>query len=673
MLICMALRLQWPPFIWLFQSYYWLAVQFSRWRVSRVEGVRSIYLSGSLARRDFICGLSDIDFKVFVTGDKNPLIYDSIRRRFSRLRWLFPMLGSPDEKGIYFTELFESDYLHYPLVQHLFDERFFKHRLIWGEDILPALPIKPWQKLDQSECLFSRLRDWIEKVHLVADSDVLCRPQKQHLFFKAVCDTGLLAIRIPTPEFQFSRRADILLEILPEMEDPYRKLIENLILENQGLYHRALNSAEENFMLFKQMIAFCSAKAAFQDNSVPSRLGIEVETRCCAPGDSSIAETLQGFSPRIRKVSEIQWPQLPLNPFDLQLYNSSVYLVDCREYLDLKAFHELKVFYRNNLRDKAVVIIREDSGFLSSLDSDLLDHWGSFSGSSDLLHLFLGPLKRKTLSQIELKRVETRARSFLEQLAAVLLHSRFGRMDLSVFPDFLFNALRVIIFNHELGRGKWHWSVTPGETIDFLNGHTPLSPDFVRKLEKQYENHIKGGKPFDERFLPKCRALLMEMLEISLDGGAWQALEKLNSLADEQFLTISAAVITADRPAQLKRCLDSISGLSRLPDELVVVDSGRDPLTRSVVEQHQAGFPIHYFRHYRHGVARARNSAAQAANGEIIAFVDDDATVEPGWLEHLEREFLRDPRIGLASGSIMNMECGRNDIIWKFMRAVEKI
>ncbi|MFH1965732.1 MAG: hypothetical protein ABIJ42_09360, partial [Acidobacteriota bacterium] len=356
MLIHSALRLQWPPFTWFFQVYYWLAVQFSLWRVSRVEGVRSIYLSGSLARKDFIYGLSDIDFKVFVTGDKNPLIHNSIRRRFLHLRWLFPMLGSPDEKGIYFTKLFESDYDHYPLVQHLFDERFFKHRLIWGEDILPALPIKPWPKLDQSECMFSRLRDWIEKVHLLADSDVLCRPQKQHLLFKAVCDTGLLAIRIRYPEFDFSRRADIMLEILPEMKDPYRKLIENLILENQGLYYRPLNSEEENFLLFKQMIAFCSEKAVFQDKSVSSRLDIEFEAPYCAPGDPSIAETLQSFSPRIQQVSEIQWPQLPLNPFDLQLFNSSVYLVDCKESLDLKAFHELKAFYRNNLRDKAIVI-----------------------------------------------------------------------------------------------------------------------------------------------------------------------------------------------------------------------------------------------------------------------------------------------------------------------------
>ena len=483
-LIHSALRLQWPPFTWIFRAYYWLAVQFSRWRISRVAGVRSIYLSGSLARKDFICGLSDIDFKVFVTGDKNPLIYQSIRRRFLHLRRIFPMLGPPDEKGIYFTNLFESDYSHYPLVQHLFDERFFKHRLIWGEDILPTLPIKPWNKLDQGECMLSRLRDWIEKVHLLADSDVLCRAQKQHLFFKSVCDIGLLAIRTRHPGFEFSRRADILLKILPEMEDSYRKLIENLILENQDLYHWQLNSEEENFQLFKQMIVLCSETVVCQDKSTPSPMEVESEAPDRVPADPSIAKTLQGISPRIQKVSEIHWPQLPLNPFDLQLFNSSVYLVDCKGPLDLETFHKLKGFYRNNLRGKAGVVLLEDSRFLSSIDSDLLDHWGSFPGSSDLLYTLLGPVKQKTFSQIELKRIETRARSFLEQLAAVLVNSQFGRMDLSVFPSFLFNALRVIIFNHELARGKWQWAVTPGETADFLIRQTPLSPDFVSKLEK---------------------------------------------------------------------------------------------------------------------------------------------------------------------------------------------
>ena len=110
-----------------------------------------------------------------------------------------------------------------------------------------------------------------------------------------------------------------------------------------------------------------------------------------------------------------------------------------------------------------------------------------------------------------------------------------------------------------------------------------------------------------------------------------------------------------------------------MPEELIVVDSGRDSLTRSIVEQCRAGFPIQYVYSEPSGVAGARNIAARIAKGDVIAFLDDDASVDPEWLAHLERVFLRDPRIGLAGGAILNMECGRSDRVWKFMKAVEKI
>ncbi len=672
-LIHWALRLQWPPCIWLFHFYYWLAIQFSRWLASRIEGVKSIYLSGSWVRQDVIYGLSDIDFKVFVAGDKNQEIYQSIRRRFSFLRRFFPMLGPPDEKGIYFLKSFDADYRHYPLVQHLFDVRFFRHRLVWGKDLWDILPITAWKELDQGECVFARLKDWIERIHLLADCAELSRAQKQHLFFKAASDVGLLAIRIDSPEFSFSQRTEILNRIWSEMEEPYRRLIKNLIVENQVFYRRRLNSEEENFLLFKKIVSFCSEKVSRQDRSVSFHLDIEHRITQCELTDQAIAATLQGFSSRIKKVSVIRWPQLPLNPFDLHFFNALAYLVECTEPLGLEEFHNLKVYYRNHLKRRAVMLLREHPQFLSSVDSDLIEHWGGFPGSSDLLYFLLGESERKTFTQLERKRIETRTRSFQEQLAATLGHPRFGRMDLSIFPLFLFNALRVLIFSHEFIQGKWQWPVTPDETVDFLIKQTPLLPPFPHTLAKQFENALYCNGSFNERLLPKSCAFLTEMLEISQTGRSWESLEKLNALEDEQRLTISVAIITSNRPSQLERCLHSLTQLVRPPEELVIVDNGLDPLTQAVVENFQATFPVHYSRFTQPGVAGARNRAAQAATGEIIAFLDDDACVAPDWLERLERVFLRDPQIGLAAGATLNMKCGRADRIWRFMEAVEKI
>ena len=180
----MALRLQWPPFIWLFRFYYWLALQSTRVFISRVEGVRSIYLTGSWVKRDIIYGLSDIDSQVLVSGKKNQKTYASIRGKFSFLRRSFLCWATDNEKGIYFLDTFEFDYRHYPLMQHLFDARFFEHQLQWGENLMARIPIRHWKELDRGECAFSRLKDWIERIHILAVYDGFSEQQNSIFFSK---------------------------------------------------------------------------------------------------------------------------------------------------------------------------------------------------------------------------------------------------------------------------------------------------------------------------------------------------------------------------------------------------------------------------------------------------------------------------------------------------------
>jgi hypothetical protein len=671
-LIPLILRLHRPPFVWLFQCYYWLAIQLSRWLVGRIAGVRSIYLSGSWVRREVIYGLSDIDFKIFVAGPKNQYTYQAIRRRFALLRRFFPMLGPPDEKGIYFLDSFAADYRHYPLMQHLFDERFFKHRRIWGEDLLPILPLKTWIELDQGECCFFRLKDWLERVHLLADCTALTRQQKQHLFFKAVSDVGLLALRLDTPEFSFSERTEILRAISSQLEEPYRLQTDNVIREHLAFYRVHINGMDENFQLFKKMVAICAAKASGLDRSDAHPVLSLPRVTPCPGNDPDQAFILQGFSPKIRQVRVFIWPQLPLNPFDLHFFAAPVYLVECSQPLSLEEFHNLKAYYRANLRNQTVVLLQEYPQFLSSVDTDLVDHWGSFSGSSDILHKVLGESASATLTHLETVRIATRARTFVDQLAATLAHREFGRMDPAIFPLFLFNAMRLVIFSLEFRQGLWRLPLTPVQVVEYLVEKTPLLPTFLNKLLEQYEIVTQGQGRFDERLMPKCRALLVEMIGVqyvhSLDS-----LGRLNDLPDEVRLKISAAIITAKRPVQLERCLQSLLRLTRPPDELIVVDDGRDESTRRVVAEIRAPFPVRYVTCDQAGVAPARNLASRVAEGEIIAFVDDDAVVTPQWLESLERVFLADPHVGLAGGSVLNMRCGRNDLIWNFMEVVEKL
>jgi GT2 family glycosyltransferase len=115
----------------------------------------------------------------------------------------------------------------------------------------------------------------------------------------------------------------------------------------------------------------------------------------------------------------------------------------------------------------------------------------------------------------------------------------------------------------------------------------------------------------------------------------------------------TVAVCTRDRPQDLTRCLEA---LNRLPDdgqEILVVDSAsRSGDTAQVA----ARFPrVRYLREERAGLDVARNRALGAARHAIVAFTDDDAMPDPGWLRALVHCF-DDARIMGATGLTLPLE-----------------
>ena len=72
------------------------------------------------------------------------------------------------------------------------------------------------------------------------------------------------------------------------------------------------------------------------------------------------------------------------------------------------------------------------------------------------------------------------------------------------------------------------------------------------------------------------------------------------------------------------------------------------------------------------GLSAARNIGIQAAHGEIMAFIDDDAVASPGWLEEMVKTYLSQPRAIGVTGSIQprwenpSMEWFPQEFLWVF-------
>lgn len=108
-------------------------------------------------------------------------------------------------------------------------------------------------------------------------------------------------------------------------------------------------------------------------------------------------------------------------------------------------------------------------------------------------------------------------------------------------------------------------------------------------------------------------------------------------------LNITAILCTYNRAESLAATLECLAD-SQLPAsitwEILVVDNNSTDQTREIVEHfcHRYAGRFRYLFEPKPGKSRALNAGIANARGEILAFVDDDVTLEPTWLQNLTAE-----------------------------------
>ena len=99
-------------------------------------------------------------------------------------------------------------------------------------------------------------------------------------------------------------------------------------------------------------------------------------------------------------------------------------------------------------------------------------------------------------------------------------------------------------------------------------------------------------------------------------------------------LTISVIIPTHNRPELLREAVDSVLVQTLQPLEILIVDDASDPPVNATDFTGFGTIPIHVLRHPKSlGGAAAKNTGAHAAEGEALAFLDDDDLYAAGYLE----------------------------------------
>lgn len=107
----------------------------------------------------------------------------------------------------------------------------------------------------------------------------------------------------------------------------------------------------------------------------------------------------------------------------------------------------------------------------------------------------------------------------------------------------------------------------------------------------------------------------------------------------------SIIIPTYNRPEHLTSCLQSLTQLSYPCDqfEVIVVDDGSSDPLDTIVQPFLSSLKLNLIRQPNAGPAAARNRGAKAAQGQFIAFTDDDCRPEATWLKKLKHRFTENP------------------------------
>ncbi|MEL7520293.1 MAG: glycosyltransferase family 2 protein [Cyanobacteria bacterium J06634_5] len=115
---------------------------------------------------------------------------------------------------------------------------------------------------------------------------------------------------------------------------------------------------------------------------------------------------------------------------------------------------------------------------------------------------------------------------------------------------------------------------------------------------------------------------------------------------------ISAIICTHNREQYLGAAIDSLLNQTLEHYEVIVVDNASTDGTADVAKARLGNPKVRYIYESTLGLSVARNTGAQAAQGDIIAYLDDDAEASTGWLASLVSVFEKNERVAIAGGKV---------------------
>jgi len=127
-----------------------------------------------------------------------------------------------------------------------------------------------------------------------------------------------------------------------------------------------------------------------------------------------------------------------------------------------------------------------------------------------------------------------------------------------------------------------------------------------------------------------------------------QVFQNMPFQTDDSWPLISVVICSYNGSRTIREGLESLRGIKYPKFEVIVVDDGSTDATAAIAGE----YDVRLIRTANSGLSAARNVGWQNANGEIVAYLDDDAAPDPHWLHYLASAFMAGSYAGVGGPNV---------------------
>jgi glycosyltransferase involved in cell wall biosynthesis len=124
-------------------------------------------------------------------------------------------------------------------------------------------------------------------------------------------------------------------------------------------------------------------------------------------------------------------------------------------------------------------------------------------------------------------------------------------------------------------------------------------------------------------------------------------------VAVTDFAELTVVVLTYNSADSIAACMEALANQTYQEFEVIVVDDDSVDETLAIVADYSSRMKLSVVRNGAHNIPRGRNLGINAAQGDVVAFVDSDDFPAPQWTHVIVDTFREHPETVLLGGELL--------------------